>query len=78
MKFEIEILNPKAEGLLREMEILELISIKNKRDRAYFEEVLSKVSAVNESYPMREEEIQEEVDLERDARRKCKEKKDSN
>jgi hypothetical protein len=70
MKFEIEILNPKAEGLLREMEILELISIKNKRDRAYFEEVLSKVSAVNESYPMREEEIQEEVDLERDARRK--------
>jgi hypothetical protein len=78
MKFEIEILNPKAEGLLREMEILELISIKKKRDRAYFEEVLSKVSAVNESYPMREEEIQEEVDLERDARRKCKEKKDSN
>jgi hypothetical protein len=76
MKFEIEILNPKAEGLLREMEILELISIKNKRDRAYFEEVLSKVSAVNESYPMREEEIQEEVDLERDARRR-KEKEDN-
>ena len=77
MKFEIEILNPKAEGLLREMEILELISIK-KRDMAYFDELLSKVSAVSESYPMREEEIQEEVDLERDARRKSKEKKDSN
>lgn len=50
------------------MELLELISIK-KRYLGYFEELLSKVSAGSESYPMREEEIQEEVDLERDARR---------
>lgn len=75
MKFEIEILNPKAEGLLREMELLELISIK-KIYLGHFEELLSKVSAGSESYPMREEEIQEEVDLERDARRR-KEKEDN-
>lgn len=50
------------------MELLELISIK-KRYLGHFEELLSKVSASSESYPLREEEIQEEVDLERDARR---------
>lgn len=44
MKFEIEILNPKAEGLLREMELLELISIK-KRYLGHFEELLSKVTS---------------------------------
>jgi hypothetical protein len=72
MKMEIEILNPKAEGLLREMEVLELISIKSS-DLVHFEKLLSKVSTPAESYQVSEEEIQEEIDLERDARRRKKE-----
>lgn len=72
MKIEIEILNPKARGLLREMEMLELISI-NSSDLVYFEKSLSKVSTPAESYQVSEEEIQEEIDLERDARRRKKE-----
>ena len=63
----IEILNPKAKRLLKNLADLELIRIKKERVRSDFSELLNKLRSQSENAPSLEE-ITKEVELVRKSR----------
>ena len=63
----IDILNPKAKSLLKNLADLDLIRIKNKKIKSEFTELLDKLRINSDSAPLLDE-ITEEVKIVRKAR----------
>jgi hypothetical protein len=61
MTFEIDILNPKAKKLLKDLEDLELISIR-KQSKDGFMSVVKRIRTKAAKYPITLEEITQEVE----------------
>ncbi len=65
---QVDILNPKAKRLLKELESQKLITIKELRRESDFSKTLKKLRAKGKAHPISLEEISKEVELVRTKR----------